>query len=153
MMASPIVRDFFDRPTGSLQYVFHDPATMKGAIVDPVWNFCPKAGRVWTGDADRILAYVRDKGIKVEWILDTHPHADHLTAAVWLSEQLGGVKRGIGEKVVEVQKLWREIYHDDRLPQDGSPWDRLFREGEEFAVGNIPVRVMLSPGHTLASIT
>ncbi|HRO14216.1 MAG TPA: MBL fold metallo-hydrolase [Paracoccus sp. (in: a-proteobacteria)] len=153
MTASPIVRHFFDRPTGSLQYVFHDPATMKGAIVDPVWNFCPKAGRIWTADADRILAYVRDKGIEVEWILDTHPHADHFTAAVWLSERLGGAKRGIGEKVVEVQRLWRGIYHDDSLPQDGSPWDRLFRDGEEFAIGDIPVRVMLSPGHTLASIT
>ena len=67
---------------------------MKGAIVDPVWNFCPKAGQTWTNDADRILEYVRRTGIEVEWILDTHPHADHFTAAVYLSEQLGGVPRG-----------------------------------------------------------
>lgn len=153
MPARPIVASFFDRPTGSLQYVFHDPETMKGAIVDPVWNFCPKAGRTWTEDADRILDHVRRTGIEVEWILDTHPHADHFTAAVYLSEQLGGVPRGIGAKVTEVQRLWREIYHDDTLPQDGAPWDRLFDDGDEFTVGTIPVRVMLSPGHTLASVT
>ena len=152
MATRPIVRHFFDRPTGSLQYVFHDPDTMKGAVVDPVWNFCPKAARTWTEDADRIVDYVRKQGIDVEWILDTHPHADHLTAAVYLSDRLGA-PRGIGEKVVEVQKLWREIYHDDSLPQDGSPWDRLFADGDEFRIGGIPVRVMLSPGHTLASVT
>ncbi|WP_112873953.1 MBL fold metallo-hydrolase [Paracoccus endophyticus] len=153
MSVRPIVRAFFDRPTGSLQYVFHDPATMRGAIVDPVWNFCPKAGRTWTADADRILAYVREQAITVDWILDTHPHADHLTAAVYLSDQLGGVPRAIGEKVLEVQRLWRDIYHDDSLPQTAAPWDRLFAHGDTFTVGTIPVRVMLSPGHTLASIT
>jgi len=150
---TPIVKPFFDRPTGSLQYVFHDPETMHGAIVDPVWNFCPRAARTWTADADRILAYVREMGITVDWVLDTHPHADHLSAAVYLSEQLGGVPRGIGAKVTEIQALWREIYNDDALPQDTSPWDRVFEDGDEFMVGSIPVRVMLSPGHTLASVT
>ncbi|WP_299360234.1 MBL fold metallo-hydrolase [uncultured Paracoccus sp.] len=153
MTVSPIVRAFFDRPTGSLQYVFHDPDTMKGAIVDPVWNFCAKSGSTSTTDADKMLDYVREQGIEIEWILDTHPHADHFTAAVYLSDKLGGVPRAIGEKVVEVQKLWKGIYNDGELPADGSQWDRLFAEGEEFSIGNIPVKVMFSPGHTLASIT
>lgn len=153
MTVSPIVRAFFDRPTGSLQYVFHDPGTMKGAIVDPVWNFCAKAAATSTTDADEILAYVREQGITVEWILDTHPHADHFSAAVYLSDRLGGVPRAIGENVVEVQKLWKGIYNDTDLPADGSQWDRLFADGDEFAVGDIPVRVMFSPGHTLASVT
>ena len=100
---APIVKPFFDRPTGSLQYVFHDPETMHGAIVDPVWNFCPRAARTWTADADRILAYVREMGITVDWVLDTHPHADHLSAAVYLSEQLGGVPRVFMRRLVGSQ--------------------------------------------------
>ncbi|ARJ70774.1 MBL fold metallo-hydrolase [Paracoccus contaminans] len=126
---------------------------MRGAIVDPVWDFCPRAARTGTANADRILAHVRDQGIGVDWILDTHPHADHFSAAVYLSQQLGGVPRAIGEKVSQVQAIWRRLYDDDRLPQDGSPWDRLLADGETFSVGTIPVRVMLSPGHTLASVT
>lgn len=153
MTHEPIVRAFFDRPTGSLQYVFHDPATMKGAIVDPVWNFFPEAGATTTESADEILAYVRDMGIRIEWILDTHPHADHFSAAVYLQDQLGA-PRAIGEKVTGVQKLWKGYYHlPDSFPTDGSQWDRLFADAETFMVGEIPVRVMFSPGHTLASIT
>jgi glyoxylase-like metal-dependent hydrolase (beta-lactamase superfamily II) len=152
MTASPRVRAFFDRPTGSLQYVFHDPATMQGAIVDPVWNYDPASGAVTTESADEILAYVKDEGIEVVWILDTHPHADHFSAAPYLAETLGA-PRAIGEKVTGVQKLWQELYHLPDLPTDGSQWDRLFADGDTFQVGEIPVRVMFSPGHTLASIT
>ncbi|MBV0892206.1 MBL fold metallo-hydrolase [Paracoccus sp. Z118] len=152
MPPSPVVDHFFDRATGSLQYVFHDPATMKGAIVDPVWNFCPKAAATSTRSADEILRFVREKGITVEWVLDTHPHADHFTAAAYMSDRLGGVPRGIGAKVVGIQRLWKELYHDG-LRTDGSQWDRLFEDGDSFMVGSIPVRVMLSPGHTLASVT
>ncbi|TDX26872.1 MBL fold metallo-hydrolase [Rhodovulum visakhapatnamense] len=150
---SPIVRAFFDRPTGSLQYVFHCPATKKAAIVDPVWNFYPEAGAVTTESADEILAYVEAEGLEVVWVLDTHPHADHFSAAPYLSQKLGA-PTAIGEKVTDVQKLWKGLYHlGDDFPTDGSQWDRLFAEGDEFMVGEIPVRVMFSPGHTLASIT
>ncbi len=150
---SPIIRAFFDRPTGSLQYVFHCPQTRKAAIVDPVWNFYPEAGSVTTESADEILDHVRDEGLEVVWILDTHPHADHFSAAPYLAEKLGA-PTAIGEKVVGVQKLWKKLYHlDDDFPTDGAQWDRLFAEGDEFMVGDIPVRVMFSPGHTLASVT
>ncbi len=150
---SPIVRAFFDRPTGSLQYVFHDPATMRGAIIDPVWNFDPASGQVWTASAEELLAYVQDSGITIDWVLDTHPHADHFSAAPWLAERLPGAKCGIGERVKGVQKLWAELYDDPDLPQDGRQWHRLFADGDTFRVGELEVRVMLSPGHTLASVT
>jgi glyoxylase-like metal-dependent hydrolase (beta-lactamase superfamily II) len=96
MTQSPIVAAFWDAPTGSWQYVFHDPATMKGAIVDPVWNFDPLSGATATRDAQKLLDYVRDTGIEVEWVLDTHPHADHFSAGVWLKQKLGA-KTGIGD--------------------------------------------------------
>jgi len=153
MTVTPVVKAFFDRPTGSLQYVFHDPETMKGAVVDPVWNFYPEAGAVTTESADEILAYVRAQGIEVVWILDTHPHADHFSAAPWLAEKLGA-PRAIGEKVREIQALWKDKYNlPDDFPTDGSQWDRLFHHGDEFMVGTVPVRVMFSPGHTLGSVT
>jgi glyoxylase-like metal-dependent hydrolase (beta-lactamase superfamily II) len=147
------VKSFWDEPTGSWQYVFHDPATMQGAIVDPVWDFDVQAGRTSTRNAEMLLDYVRGAGIDVVWILDTHPHADHFSAAPWLKERLGA-PTGIGEHVVKVQKLWKDIYNlADDFPTDGRQWDRLFRDGETFKVGNIDVRVMHSPGHTLASVT
>jgi len=150
---TPIIRAFFDRPTGSLQYVFHCPETRKAAIVDPVWNFYPEAGAVTTESADEILTYVRDGGLEVVRVLDTHPHADHFSAAPYLSAKLGA-PTAIGEKVTEVQKLWKDLYHlEDDFPTDGAQWDHLFAEGEDFMVGEIPVKVMFSPGHTLASIT
>ena len=152
MSVSPVVKSFWDEPTGSWQYVFHDPATKQGAIVDPVWNFDPRAGATTTEDADRILDYVRRAGIQIVWILDTHPHADHFSAAPYLKEKLGA-PTGIGSHVTKVQKLWQDIYNLPDLPTDGRQWDRLFSDGETFQVGQIPVRVMHSPGHTLASVT
>ncbi|MFB9150948.1 MBL fold metallo-hydrolase [Roseovarius ramblicola] len=152
-MSNPIVHSFWDQPTGSWQYVFHDPSTMKGAIIDPVLDFDPMSGATSTENAEEILTYVRDVGISIEWILDTHPHADHFSAAAWLKGQLG-VPTGIGEKVTKVQKLWKEIYNLPKdFPTDGRQWDRLFSDGEEFMVGEVPVRVLYSPGHTLASVT
>ena len=153
-MTNPIVTSFWDKPTGSWQYVFHDPVTMKGAIVDPVLDFDPLSGATRTHNAQRILDHVRGTGIEVEWVLDTHPHADHFSAAPWLAARLPGARTGIGERVVGVQKLWKGIYHlGDDLPEDGSQWDRLFADGDKFMVGEVPVRVLFSPGHTLASVT
>jgi glyoxylase-like metal-dependent hydrolase (beta-lactamase superfamily II) len=152
-MKQPTVKSFWDEPTGSWQYVFHDPDTLKGAIVDPVLDFDPLSGATTTENAERILSYVQDAGIEIVWILDTHPHADHFSAAHWLSEKLGA-PRAIGAKVTGVQKLWKDIYHlPDDFPVDGRQWDRLFEDGDEFMVGDVPVKVMFSPGHTLASIT
>ncbi|PVB60953.1 MBL fold metallo-hydrolase [Labrenzia sp. 011] len=152
-MSRPVVKPFWDQPTGSWQYVFHDPETMEGAIVDPVLNFDPLSGSTFTDSAEEILAHVREAGIEIVRILDTHPHADHFSAAPWFKEKLGA-PTAIGEHVVKVQKLWKEIYNlPEDFPTDGSQWDHLFADGEEFMVGRIPVRVIFSPGHTLASVT
>ncbi|ERS87713.1 MULTISPECIES: MBL fold metallo-hydrolase [unclassified Halomonas] len=149
---SPEVAGFFDPRTFSIQYVVSDPATGKCAIIDPVYDFDEKSGATATHHADELLAYVKEKGLEVEWVLDTHPHADHFSAARYLSEKTGA-PTAIGEKVVEVQKLWKEIYHWPDFPADGSQWDRLFAEEETFHIGELEARVMFSPGHTLASIT
>jgi glyoxylase-like metal-dependent hydrolase (beta-lactamase superfamily II) len=153
MSVSPIVKGFWDEPTGSWQYVFHDPKTMKGAIVDPVLDYDLLSASTSTGNAEAILRHVEETGIEIIRILDTHPHADHFSAAPWLKEKLDA-PTAIGEHVVSVQKLWKDIYNlPDDFPTDGSQWDRLFKDGDEFAVGDVSVRVMFSPGHTMASIT
>ncbi|MBA3447323.1 MAG: MBL fold metallo-hydrolase [Pseudaminobacter sp.] len=152
MSARPGVKAFFDKRTGSIQYVVSDPATKTCAIIDPVLDFDEKSGATSTGNADRILDFIGEQGLTVEWILDTHPHADHFSAARYLKSKTGA-PTAIGEQVVEVQKLWKDIYNWEDLPADGSQWDRLLAEGESFAVGTIPARVLFSPGHTLASVT
>jgi len=149
---NPEVAGFFDPRTFSVQYVVSDPATGQCAIIDPVHDFDEKSGATATHRADELLAYVQEQGLEVAWILDTHPHADHFSAAQYLKEQLGA-PTAIGEKVVEVQVLWKELYHWPDFPADGSQWDRLLAEGDTFHIGELEARVMFSPGHTLASIT
>ncbi|WP_425104681.1 MBL fold metallo-hydrolase [Ancylobacter sp.] len=152
MTQTPEVTGFFDPRTWSIQYVVADPATKKCAIVDPVYDFDEKSGQTATRNADRLLAFVRQRGYAVEWILDTHPHADHFSAAHYLKTKTGA-PTAIGERVKEVQTLWKGFYNWPDFPADGSQWDRLFAAGDTFTVGDIAARVMFSPGHTLASIT
>ncbi len=146
------VAGFYDRPSGSIQYVVADPQTRRCAIIDPVLDFDEKSGATATKNADALLDFIRDQRLVVEWILDTHPHADHFSAAHYLSTKTGA-PTAIGEKVVDVQKLWKAIYNWPGFPADGSQWNRLFADGETFTVGGIPAKVLFSPGHTLASIT
>ncbi len=149
---SPIVKGFFERRTCSVQYVVADPETEWCAIIDPVHDFDPKSGATATHSADTLLQHIEQEGYTLEWILDTHPHADHFSAAGYLKD-MTGVPTAIGEKVVEVQKLWKDIYNlPDSFPTDGSQWDRLFADGERFKIGNMDVEVLLTPGHTPASI-
>lgn len=151
-MQKPDVAAFFDPRTSSVQYVVSDPQTRLCAIVDPVLDFDEKSGSVGTGSADAILAFIAERQLDVQWILDTHPHADHFSAAAYLKERTGA-PMAIGEHVVEVQKLWRSIYNWPGLVVDGSQWNRLFSEGEVFSIGTIGCKALFSPGHTLASIT
>ena len=152
MTQKPEVTGFFDPRTWSVQYVVADPATKRCAIVDPVYDFDEKSGQTASINADRLLDFVRAKGYEVEWILDTHPHADHFSAAHYLKQKTGA-PTAIGEHVKNVQKLWKGFYNWPDFPADGSQWDRLFADGETFRLGSIDARVMFSPGHTLASIT
>jgi glyoxylase-like metal-dependent hydrolase (beta-lactamase superfamily II) len=149
----PEVTGFWDPATFSIQYVVTDPATKRCAIVDPVLDFDTKSGSTSTASADCLLRYISDNGLKLEWILDTHPHADHFSAAGYLKDATGA-PTAIGAHVTEVQKLWQDFYH---LPEDfrtdGSQWDRLFADGESFALGDTDVTVLFSPGHTLCSVT
>lgn len=148
----PMVTGFFEKRTFSVQYVVADPQTKRCAIIDPVLDFDPKSGATATESADALLKHIECEGYALEWILDTHPHADHFSAAGYLRDKTGA-PTAIGEKVTEVQRLWKEIYNlQDDFPTDGSQWDRLFGDGERFKIGDIDVEVMLTPGHTLASI-
>lgn len=148
----PDVAGFYHEPSGSIAYIVADPTSHHAVIIDPVLDYDERAGRVSRRSADELLKAVKDRKLTIDWILDTHPHADHFSAAAYLKDKLGA-PTAIGEKVVDVQKLWKHIYHEPDFSTDGKAWDHLFADGETFAVGALPVRVIHSPGHTLASIT
>jgi glyoxylase-like metal-dependent hydrolase (beta-lactamase superfamily II) len=148
----PVVTSFYDKETNSIAYVAEDPATRRCALIDPVLDFDRACCATHTGLAERMVAFVRERGLTVEWILDTHPHADHFSAAPYLKGVLGA-PTAIGEHVVTVQRIWKEIYHLPDFPADGSQWDRLFKDGDRFRVGALEGAVIFSPGHTAASIT
>ncbi len=149
---SPRVVGFYEEPTGSIQYVVIDEGTKKAALIDVVLGFTPSEARTDTAAAQEILDFVKAEGLTVEWILDTHPHADHLMASAWLKEQLGA-PTAIGVKVRDIAGIWGEIYNTPGAFDPDRDFDRLFADGETFMLGELPVRVMLSPGHTLGSIS
>ena len=131
----PVVQGFFEPRTFSVQYVVSDPATQLCAIIDPVLDYDEKSGSTATNSADAILDYVRENGLTVAWILDTHPHADHFSAATYL-KKITGAPTAIGDHVVEVQRLWKNLYNlPENFPTDGSQWDHLFADGESFQLG------------------
>jgi glyoxylase-like metal-dependent hydrolase (beta-lactamase superfamily II) len=152
MSAKPDVTGYYHEPTGSIAYLVADPATSHAAIIDPVLDYDEKAARVSTESADAMLADIAKRKLTIDWILDTHPHADHLSAMGYLKDKLQA-PTAIGDHIVEVQKLWRDIYNIADFPTDGKQWDRLFAGGDTFQIGDLTARVMFSPGHTLASIT
>ncbi|SFQ07169.1 Glyoxylase, beta-lactamase superfamily II [Roseivivax halotolerans] len=149
---SPEVTGFYDQATGSIMYVATDPATRKAALIDVVLDFDPASARLSTESADEVLEFVAREGLEVEWILDTHPHADHVMAQAYLKEKLGA-PTAIGEKVREIAVLWRKIYNMPDAFDPERDFDRLLADGDSFRLGDIDVQVMLSPGHTLGSIT
>lgn len=149
---APVVRGFYDEHTFSVQYVVSCPRTKRCAIIDPVFDYDERSGTTSTTSADALLAHVADQGLELEWILDTHPHADHISAAAYLKSRTG-VPIAIGARIKDVQRIWQSLYAWPELQCDGSQWDRLFEDGDTFKIGDIDARVMCSPGHTLASIT
>jgi glyoxylase-like metal-dependent hydrolase (beta-lactamase superfamily II) len=147
------VCSFFHAPTGTWTHLVSDPASHSAAIVDPVLDFDPASGRIGTEHAEALLAHVRGHDLRIEWILETHAHADHLTAADWLKRRLAEVgappKIGIGAGIIEVQRHFHEVFaFGAESAVDGSQFDHLFEHGDEIALGALHVRVIATPGHT-----
>ncbi|MDH5188692.1 MAG: MBL fold metallo-hydrolase [Rhodospirillaceae bacterium] len=152
-MTSPLVKAFFDPATYTVTYLVSDSATKSTAIIDPVLDFDPKSGRTTTKSADEVISYVQAEGLKVEWILETHVHADHLTAAPYIKEKLGG-KIAIGAKVPLVQETFKKLFNENsQFATDGSQFDALLSKGDVIKIGNIEGSVMETPGHTPACVT
>ncbi|TLF48270.1 MBL fold metallo-hydrolase [Halomonas urmiana] len=152
-MSHPIVTHFFDEPTNTFSYVVQDPDSNACAILDSVLDFDYAAGRTDVRSADEIIAFVRDNGLEVVWILETHVHADHLSAAPYLHETLGG-KTGIGANITVVQDVFGKAFNaGTEFARDGSQFDRLFEEGDTFSIGQLEGRVLHTPGHTPACLT
>ena len=147
---TPKVDAFFDPTTNSISYIVADPGTGRAAIVDPVLDFDPAAGRTSTGSADKLIAAVGRGGFAVDWILETHVHADHISAAPYVQGRIGG-STGIGAGVAEVQKTFGALFNiESDLAADRPQFDRLFDDGETVPLGDIAGRVLFTPGHTPA---
>lgn len=152
-MSNPTVQHFFDEPTNTFSYVVRDPDSQACAILDSVLDFDYAAGRTDVRSADAIIEYVRSNDLKVAWILETHVHADHLSAAPYLHAHLGG-QTGIGAHIREVQEIFGKAFNaGTEFQRDGSQFDRLFQEGDSFNIGGLTVRVLHTPGHTPACLT
>lgn len=150
MTVQPDIKAFFDRDTFTISYVVSDPATSKAAIIDSVLDYCAASGRTQTRSADAVIAYVEANNLKVDWILETHVHADHLSAAPYLHHRLGG-RIGIGEHVQDVQKVFGDLFDaGDNFARDGSQFGHLFKDGETFKIGEIEAEAIWTPGHTPA---
>lgn len=152
MATKPEVNSFFDEPTNTVTYVVSDPKTKSCAIIDSVLDYNANSGRTSTGSADAIIAMIKTQGLKTQWILETHAHADHFSAAPYLQEKLGGTI-AIGAHIPDIQKVFGGLFNEDaRFKRDGSQFGKLFADGEQFKIGDIVADVIYVPGHTPACI-
>ncbi|MBN8873260.1 MAG: MBL fold metallo-hydrolase [Rhodospirillales bacterium] len=149
----PDVHAFFDEATFTVSYVVADPETRRAAVIDTVLDFDPASGRTSTASADAVIAFVRQAGLTVDWLLETHVHADHLSAAPHVRQHLGG-RLAIGSEIRTVQETFGRAFNaEPTFARDGSQFDHLFQDGERFQVGNVPAQVLHTPGHTPACVT
>lgn len=149
----PVVTAFHHKPTGTWTYVVAAPGTAEAAIIDPVLDYDGRSGRTGTASAERLVAHCRAAGLQLRWILETHAHADHLSAAPWLQAQLGGTL-AIGRGIVEVQRTFRTVFGlGADFAADGSDFDRLLDDGDELPLGPLAIRVIATPGHTNDSVS
>ncbi len=149
---NPQVKHFFDKATWTLTYVVYDAPGGTAAIVDSVLDYDPKSGRTKTDSAAQVIGFVRENKLKVAWILETHAHADHMSASQYLREQLGG-RIGIGAGITRVQETFKQVFNlEPALATDGSQFDRIFADGERFAIGGLVAEVVAVPGHTPACV-
>ena len=151
-MRESSIQSFFDPDTFTVTHVVSDSITRRAAIIDSVLDFDPKSGRTSHLSADRVVDYVRQSGLTVEWLLETHAHADHFSAAPYLKEKLGG-ETGIGLHIRDVQKAFKTIFNAADMNTDGADFNRLFDDGDHFNIGELDVRVVHTPGHTPACLT
>ena len=150
---APQVTAFFDEGTNTVTYVVRDSATRACAVIDSVLDFDYASGRTDTRSADAVIAHILAQDLDLQWVLETHVHADHLSAAPYIQERLGG-KIGIGDQITVVQHTFGKVFNEGtRFQRDGSQFDQLFREGDSFAIGDMSVRVLHTPGHTPACLT
>ena len=148
----PVITPFFDEDTFTVTYVVHDPETKRAAIIDSVLDFDPNSGRTSFASAEAVIAHVRKHGLEVDWHLETHAHADHLSAAPWLQEKLGG-RIASGEHIVTVQETFGKLFNaGSEFQRDGSDFDQLWKDGDQFKIGTLEVTVLHVPGHTPACV-
>ncbi len=151
-MANPNVKAFFDEATFTVSYVVSDPETHRAAVIDSVLDYDPNSGRTATTAADRLVEYIQVSDLKIDWILETHVHADHLSGAPGVQARVGG-RTAIGKNVTSVQSTFKELFNIADLAVDGSQFDHLLADGEMLKIGNIDARVLATPGHTAACVT
>jgi len=152
MSLSPEIRAFFDEPTNTVSYLVWDPATLDGAVIDPVLNFDHRSGEATVESADALLAAAKELGVKIGLVLETHVHADHLSGAPYIKLKTGATV-GIGEHIREVQKIFRPVFNANDVSGDGSEFDHLYKDGEHFNIGTLDVEVIYTPGHTPACVS
>jgi glyoxylase-like metal-dependent hydrolase (beta-lactamase superfamily II) len=153
MNVQPEVESFFDTATNTISYVVKDPNSNSCAIVDSVMDIDYAAGKISYENADAIISYVKKKGLKVEWLIETHVHADHLSAAPYIQEKLGG-KIGIGENIITVQETFGKVFNEGtEFQRDGSQFDALFKDGDVYEIGGLRAFAIYTPGHTPACMT
>ena len=152
MSDKPAIRAFFDEATNTFSYLVADPATKCAAVIDPVLDYDPKSGEVDVRSVEAVLAAAREAGYTVEWSLETHAHADHLSGSPYVKARTGA-KIAIGENIKEVQRIFRPVFNATDLKTDGSDFDRLFKDGDRFKIGGLEVEVIHTPGHTPACIS
>jgi glyoxylase-like metal-dependent hydrolase (beta-lactamase superfamily II) len=151
-MTKPIIHAFFDEPTNTVSYLVADPETKQAAVVDPVLDYDHKSGKANVTSADAILAKAREEGFSVVFVLETHVHADHLSGAPYIKLKTGA-KVAIGERIKEVQKIFRPVFNALDVSGEGSEFDMLFKDGDSFSIGNLKGEVIATPGHTPACVS
>ncbi len=149
---APIIRAFFDQPTNTISYLVSDPVTRRAAVIDPVLDFDQRDGTVDVRSVEAILAAAKEDKLAIEWVLETHAHADHLSGAPYIKSRTGA-RIGIGEHIKDVQRIFRPVFNAEDLRTDGSDFDRLFADGETFGIGELVVEVLHTPGHTPADLS
>jgi glyoxylase-like metal-dependent hydrolase (beta-lactamase superfamily II) len=152
MSARPAIEAFFDEPTNTVSYLVYDLETREGAVIDPVLDFDHRSGKASVKSADALLARAAAAGVVIRWVLETHAHADHLSGAPYIKLKTGA-KVGIGERIREVQRIFRPVFNATDVSGEGTEFDHLFRDGERFAIGNLEAEVIATPGHTPACVS